>query len=61
MMFFDVIGGVVAPILIFFLPAVFYLKCQPDGGCWTRYLGIQHIAFTLLGAIASIYQVITGG
>jgi amino acid permease len=57
--FFDLVGGVAAPLLIFTLPALFYMKCRPNAGAGMKYLAIQHIAFTLVGAVASLYQAIS--
>jgi amino acid permease len=57
--FFDVVGGIASPSLILLLPAAFYMKSKPDAGVGMKYLAIQHIVFTILGAVASVYQVIT--
>jgi amino acid permease len=56
--FFDIVGGIASPSLLLLLPAAFYMKCHPDAGYIMKYLAIQHIVFMVLGAIASIYQVI---
>jgi amino acid permease len=59
MIFFDFIGGVVSPVLIFLLPALFYLKCHVRAPLRMKYLAFQHIGFTVLGAVASLYAAIS--
>jgi amino acid permease len=56
--YFDLVGGLVTPVVTFLFPGLFYLKVVKDGRPVMRYLAYQHLVFTVLGASASTYQVI---
>jgi amino acid permease len=56
--YFDLVGGLVTPVITFFFPGLFYLKVVKKGPRWMKYLAGQHLVFTVVGAAASTYQVI---
>jgi hypothetical protein len=55
--YIDLVGGLVTPVVTFFFPGLFYLMIVKDGHPVMRYLAYQHLAFTVIGAAASTYQV----
>jgi amino acid permease len=56
--YFDLVGGLVTPVITFLFPALFYLKIVKNAHTGMRYLAYQHLVFTIVGATASTYQVI---
>jgi amino acid permease len=56
--YFDLVGGLVTPVVTFLFPGLFYLKVVKGGAPVMKYLAYQHLVFTVLGAGASTYQVI---
>jgi amino acid permease len=55
--YIDLVGGLVTPVITFFFPGLFSLVIVRDGHPVMRYLAYQHLAFSVIGAAASTYQV----
>jgi amino acid permease len=57
-LFFDLVGGLLAPMLILLFPAIAYLKLVKDPPIVMKILAYATAAFTVVGAAACTYQAI---
>jgi amino acid permease len=55
-LFFDVVGGLLTPMLTLLCPALFYLKCRTDLAWWQKAVACLTAGFTVIGAGACTYH-----
>ena len=55
-LFFDVVGGFFTPTIIFFMPALFYIKNQRNEPLWKICTAYAIAGFTIISVCACVYQ-----
>jgi amino acid permease len=58
LIFFDLVGGLIQPVVTLTLPGIFYLKCKRNATRTMRALAWFVIIFSLVGCVASTYQAV---
>jgi amino acid permease len=57
-LFFDVVGGFFTPTIIFFMPALFYIKNQRNEPKWKIAVAYAIAAFTIIAVIVCVSQAV---
>lgn len=55
-LFFDIVGGVFTPTIIFFMPSLFYIKNQRGEPLWRICVAYFIAGFTVIAVLVSLYQ-----
>jgi amino acid permease len=58
LIFFHLVGGLVQPVIILTLPALFYLKCKQEIPRGMRFLAYFSIVLSALGSVVSTYRAV---